>query len=184
MKTLVIIVLFATANLGTALFANPIEKPLAAPVDALQSQVEFHQNNVNALWQQYDLSVARIRNSIGNHAQLDRDETFFVGVYQKDIDNHVRVEESKKVITEIKARYAKARAQRSIQEARRIAVVQTQLKKALEREANALDKTKCAYADRVDSLAAFREVENYVNESIERVDMLLADSRQTTIATR
>ncbi len=184
MKTLVFIALFATANLGTTLFANPAENPKVVHIDDLQSKASFHQHNINALWNQYDLSVQRIRNSNGSHADLERDETFFVAVYQQDIDNNIRVEESKKIIAEIRTRYAKAHAQRSAQEARRIATLQTQLKKALEREAKALSKTKQAYADQTDTPAVFQEVENYVNESIARVDLLLADAPDTTIAVR
>lgn len=184
MKTLAIIALFITANLGTALFANPLEKPTSSNADALKSQVAFHQRNVSALWQQYDLRVQQIRNSVGNHAELERDEAFFVSVYQKDIDNNIRVEESKKAITEIKERYAKAHAKRSAEEARRIAALQTQLKKALTREAKALGKTKRNYADLAKTLPVFSEVEGYVNESIERADLLLADSDRTTIAAR
>src|SRR5690606_4341306 len=123
MKTLAIIALFITANLGTALFANPLEKPTSSNADALKSHVAFHQRNVSALWQQYDLRVQQIRNSVGNHAEL-------------------------------------------------------------EREAKALDKTKRNYSELAKTLHMFLEVEGYVNESIERVDLLLADSDRTTIAAR
>jgi len=182
MKTFVIITLFATANLGTALFANPIEKPTPT-VTVFKSQVAFHQTNVDALWKQYDLVVQRIRNSVGNHAVLERDEAFFVSVYQKDIDNNIRVEESRKALTEIKTQYARAHKKRSAEEARQIAALQNQLKKALKREAKALGKTKRTYADLANT-QPMQEVENYVNESIERVDMLLAESSKTTIATQ
>src|SRR5690606_11809196 len=111
-------------------------------------------------------------------------EVFFVSVYQKDIDNNVRVEESKKIIAEIKAQYAKAHAKRSVEEAQRIAFLQTQLKKALKREAKALDKTKRNYFDLAKALPLFLEVEGYVNDSIERADLLLADSDRTKIAAR
>jgi len=184
MKTLVIIALFATANLGTTLFAHPLKAPTAIHADDFKSKIAFHQNNISILWNQYDLSVQRIRNSAGSHAELERDEAYFVAVYQKDFDNNIRVEESKKIIAEIKAKYIKEHEQRSAQEARRMATLQTQLKNALEREANALSKTKEAYAGLTAIPAAFSEVENYVNESIERVNLLLADSPETTIAVR
>jgi len=184
MKTLVIIALFATANLGTSLFANPTETPDATPATAFKSQIAFHQFTISTFWKQYDLAVQRIRNSVGNHASLERDKAFFISVYQQDIDNDIRVEESKKAIADIKARYVSAHEKRSAKEALRIAALQIQLKNALKREAKALNKTKRTYADLANTLPVFAEVESYVNESIERVDMLLADSDEITIATR
>ncbi|SEL88706.1 hypothetical protein [Parapedobacter koreensis] len=196
MKTLAIIALFATANAGTAFFANATEKPAtvyivntdvnetAKRMEAFKSQVAFHEHNVSILWQQYNLEVQRIQNRAGSHADLDRDEKFFIGLYQQDIDNGLRVAQSQKAIAEIKARYAKAHEQRAAEEAHRIAAVQTLLKKELKREAKALNKTKDAYAGLAEALPLFMEVERYVNESIERAAMLLADSNEVTIAAR
>ncbi|MBK1440248.1 hypothetical protein JHJ32_09645 [Parapedobacter sp. ISTM3] len=196
MKTLAIITLFATANAGTTCFAHAADKPVAIhPItnevseltkrlEAFKSQVAFHERNVSVLWQQYDLAVQRIQNQTGSHADLARDEAFFVGVYQQDIDNGIRVEESQKAIAEIKVRYARAHEQRTAQEARHIAVLQTQLKKELKREAKALKKTKEAHASLAKTLPMLTEVEQYIHESIKRADMLLSDTHKTIIATR
>lgn len=196
MKTLAIITLFATANLGTTLFASTNEKPTAnytvtsgvtehaKRLEAFKSQVAFHQYNVEVLWNQYDLAMQSIRNSAGNHADLEREQAFFVGLYQKDVDNNIRVEESKVAITEINAKYAKAHKARSAEEALRIAALQKQLKVALNREAKALKKTKQANAALIAELPLFMEVEYYITESIRRADMLLADNNDTVAAVR
>lgn len=104
---------------------------------------------MEVLYNQYDLAEARIKTSRGNHAELDRDHKFFVGVYEQDIADGIRVEQSKKAIEEINARYAKLHAERDTYEAKAIAKLQKHLQVALKKEEKAYAKAKDALAETV-----------------------------------
>lgn len=195
MKTLTLTVLFAVANVGTTLANNAADQPTekhviavetpgqAKRVEAFKAQLGFHRRNVEALWNQYELAERRIRCSIGNHADLERDRAFFIGVYQWDIDNNIRVAESRKAIAEINAKYEKAHKKRSADEALRIAVLQNRLKAEFIREARALKKTKHAYAALADTVPMLVEVEQYIAQSINRAGLLTPNDGSIATAT-
>jgi len=145
MKTLVLSTLISLAALGNS-FAGPRNEPLSDKNDlkALKETMAFHEHNMEILYKQYDMAQARIQSSIGNHAELERDHQFFVKVYQQDIDKGIRIEQSKKAIEEIDARYVKLHAERNIYEEKKIARLQKQLKVALKKEAREFDKAKKA----------------------------------------
>ncbi|MBK1442303.1 hypothetical protein JHJ32_20060 [Parapedobacter sp. ISTM3] len=151
MKTFVLSTLISVAALGNS-FAG------TAPIDpsnekknatALKETAAFHQHNMVTLYNQYDLAEARIKTSRGNHAELDRDHKFFVGLYQQDIANGIRVEQSKKAIEEINARYAKLHAERDAYEAKEIAKLQKHLDVALKKEEKAFNKATKALSKTV-----------------------------------
>ncbi len=147
MKMFVLSTLISVAALGNSVAAtviDPVNERKSAPT--LKEAVAFHERNVSMLHNQYDLAVARIKASLGNHAELERDRTFFIGVFQQDIDNGIRVEQSKQAITDIEARYAKLRAKRDGYEAKEIAKVQRFLEAALKKEELEFAKAQRALA--------------------------------------
>ncbi|MGK6350524.1 hypothetical protein [Parapedobacter sp. DT-150] len=197
MKTFVLSTLIAVATAGNA-WANQVATPrldrigmierseTGERVDAFKSQMAFHQRNVAVLWNQYASAAERIRNSRGSHAELDRDRAFFAGVYQQDIDKGIRVDESKRAIADIEARYALAHVERDAYEAERIASLQAQLKTAMKKEAKKFMKAKRKNAELVNAelLPLVQEVEAYITQSIDRAEHLAAGDEQRVIAVR
>ncbi|MFC7523015.1 hypothetical protein ACFQRK_03620 [Parapedobacter sp. GCM10030251] len=145
MKTIVLSALISVAALGNSLASSPTDPSAEkSKVTVLKEAVAFHRYNMEVLHNQYDLAETRIKTSRGNHAELDREHKIFVGMYQQDIDQGIRVEQSKKAIAEINARYVKLHAERDAYEAKEIAKLQKQLEVALRKEAKEFNKAKKA----------------------------------------
>jgi|GEM_PF-460058 len=140
--------------------------------EAFKQTIAFHQRNVDALWEQYRLAETRIRESYGNHAELERDRVFFIGVYEQDIEKGVRVEESKKVIAQIEANYVKKHAQRDTYEKEQLTRLQSQLKTELLKEEKGFEKTKKRYAKLVneETKPLLQEADRHFAAAIERVN--------------
>ncbi|SEL74994.1 hypothetical protein [Parapedobacter koreensis] len=152
-------------------------------VEAFKQAIGFHERNVDVLWEQYGLAEARIRESRGNHAELDRDKDFFTGVYQEDINKGIRVDESKKAIEEIKAMYTEKHAQRDAYEKKEVTRLQAQLKAELNGEKKRFDKAKKKYAGLVneETLPLLRKAEEHFAKAIDRANSFPSD---TAIAAR
>ncbi len=150
MKTFVLSTFISVAALGNS-FAGTPNDPSADKnnITALKETVAFHGHNMEVLYKQYDLAEARIRTSQGNHAELDREHKFFVGLYQQDMENGIRVEQSKKAIAEINARYSKLHAERDAYEVKQIAKLQKQLEAALKKEEQEFNKANKALAQTI-----------------------------------
>ncbi len=149
MKTFVLSTLISVAALGNGFVANAAIDPSAdkSNVSALRQAEAAHQDNMITLYNQYDLAVARIKASRGNHAELASDRAFFVGVFQKDINNGIRVAESKKAIAELEARYAKLHKERDAFEAKAVANLQRHLAVARKKEDRAFAKAQKALTE-------------------------------------
>lgn len=181
MKSLILSVLICAA--GSSVAATSQVTGLKAPyrseitadqksAEAFKKQIAFHQQNINLLWHQYELEVARVKERPGNHAELDREEADVIRSYQQDIDNRVRVESGKKAIAEIADRYAKKHAQRDALENKEITKLRSLLKTALQKEMKALEASKRKYAnvENKQTLSFLQEVEQYLVQSIKRAD--------------
>ncbi len=193
MKTLVLNTLVAVAIAGNT-FANHTVQPVsyhgiatkeitepAKHIDAFKLQVSFHQQNVAVLWNQYDLAVARVKNSAGNHADLEKEKAHFINVYQKDIENGTRVTEGKAAITEIETMYEQKHADREAYEVKQIMKLQRFLKRELEREKKGFEKAKKSNAALInaETMPLLREVEHYFAQSMQQVDRLMEEGRDT-----
>ena len=143
MKTFVLSTLISVAALGNS-FAATITNPSTDKnsMSTLKEAENFYLYNIDVVYNQYRLAEAKIKASRGNHAELERDRQFFVSLYQQDIDNGVRVEQSKAAIAEIEDRYAKLHAERDAYEASEIAKLQRHLDKAVEKEEKVFAKSK------------------------------------------
>lgn len=184
MKSLVLSAIICATTAGVSLAGNgelPNDQKKTA---TFKSEIAFHQRNVDMLWNQYGLAEARIKQSHGNHAELDRDRAFFIGVYQKDIDNGIRIAQSKKAITEIEELYAKKRAQRDAYEKTKLARLQEQLRTELKREQKSFEKTckKNAHLINNETLPLLREAEHYLANAIDRANHF--NDSKATIAAR
>lgn len=153
-------------------------------VAAFKQVIAFHQRNVDVLWQQYQMAEVRIKESRGNHAELERDEAYFKGVYQQDIDRGVRVEESKRAIAEIETTYVKKHAQRDARERTEVVRLQGQLRAELNNEKKRFEKAKKQYAKLVneETLPLLEQAEEHFANAIDRANSF--DSADTTIAAR
>lgn len=153
-------------------------------VAAFKQVIAFHQRNVDMLWEQYRLAKARMKESRGNHAELDRDKAFFIGVYQQDIENGIRVEAAKKAIEEIEAIYAEKHAQRDAYESQQLAQLQAHLKSELKREKKRFEKAKKKYAALIneETLPLLREAEQHFTKAIARANSFV--NNEAIIAAR
>ncbi len=143
MKTFVLSALISVAALGNS-FAATANEPSnnKSSISTVKEAENRYLHNIEVVYNQYRLAEASVKTSPGNHAELEREHQFYVGVYQQDIDNGVRVEQSKAAIAEIEARYADLHAERTAYEAREIAKLQQHLDKAFKKEEKAFAKTK------------------------------------------
>src|SRR5690554_5620253 len=145
MKTLVL-----TALMGIALSnvsantSNPkLAKDPAATTtaldkktEALKAQIALHQWNVDAVWNQYDRAIADIKNKQGSVSDLLAQMNSLIGYYKDDIDQGIRIDDSKKAIAEIRATYGKKIEKQGKMEAKEIAKLQALLEAELDKEEN------------------------------------------------
>lgn len=153
-------------------------------IEALKSQLVFHQRNVTVLWSQYELAAEQIRNAGRNHAELERDKAYFISIYQADIAKNLRVEESKRAIVEIELRYERAHADRNAYEAKQLALLQAKLKAALNKETRAFEKVNRKNAKLLDTerRQMLQAAEAYFAQSNERAERLTTTADQQPIA--
>lgn len=155
-----------------------------ATINTFKQVIAFHQRNVDVLWEQYGLAEARIKGSRGSHAELDRDQAYFIAVYEQDIAKGVRVEESKEAISDIKASYAKKHAKRDAYEKVQLAKLQDQLLKELKDEQSRFARAKKKYADLVndETLPLLQAAEAHFAKAIERAKF--TNEPATSVAAR
>ncbi len=142
MKTLVLSILISVITIGSGFAANPSTNKTS--ISTLKDAEAVHKHNMDMLRNQYNQAEAKIKASRGNHAELERERQYFIGMYQQDIDNGVRVAQSKEAIAEIDIRYAKLHAEREAYETNEIAKLQRQMEKAVKKEEKAFAKAKHA----------------------------------------
>lgn len=111
-------------------------------IGELEDKLNFQKKTLEVLWQQYDLALAHIKNSRGNHTELDTDYTFFSNVYKKDIREGRNVKEAEKTLEELKNIYEKKHALRNEQEQAKISELNNQMEKKIKKEIAALKKVK------------------------------------------
>ena len=192
MKSIVLSAMICAVAVGTSVANTQVDSPVRdvkkehvndqESLVAFKQVIAFHQRNVDVLFSQFDMAKEQICESRGSHADLDRDKAFFIEVYQKDIDNGVRVEASKRAIAEIEAKYAEKHEERDAYEAARLAKLQNQLRAELKREQKQFKKAKRKYAGFVneETLPLLQEVEQYFANAIDRAEH--ADADHMTIA--
>jgi len=153
-------------------------------VTAFKQVIAFHQRNVDVLFQQFEIAKDQVRDSRGSHADLEHDKAFFINVYQKDIDQGIRVEASKKAIAEIETLYVQKHEERDAYEATRLARLQDQLGAELKREQKQFKKAKRKYAGFVneETLPLLQKVEQYFAKAIDQAKN--GDADHMTIAAR
>lgn len=194
MKSLVMSAILCAATVGSSVAStytasHTTEHRTERTIDqktvaAFKELIGFHRRNVTVLWNQYGLAEARIRETRGNHAELNRDKAFFVGVYQQDINKGIRVEQSKKAIAEIEAMYIEKHAQRNAYEHKEIAKLQAMLQLELQKEKKKFDKAKKRNAALIndETLPLLREAEAQFSEAIARANSL--DTLSAAVAAR
>ncbi|MEC3880804.1 hypothetical protein [Parapedobacter sp. 10938] len=196
MKSLVLSAMICAAAVGTSVARTNVNMNLPSEkikkehtvdqksVAAFKQVIAFHQRNVDVLFNQFEIAKEHVRESRGSHADLDRDEAFFIQVYQADIDKGLRVEASKKAIAEIEAMYTKKHEARDAHEAERLAKLRSQLQTELEKERKQFKKAKRKFAGFVneETLPLLKKAEQYFARAIDRAEN--ADVDHMTVAVR
>src|SRR5690554_814441 len=103
---------FSSPSAATMLSSSKASPDSVQRMDAFKQQLTFHQRNIDMLWHQYALSLERIANAKGSHAELNREQARLTEGYKNDIKQGVRVAESEKAIEKIVAKYARKHARR------------------------------------------------------------------------
>ena len=194
MKSLVLSAMICAAAVGTSVASTYVADPAGKvttehaiedkSVAAFKKVIAFHERNVEVLFNQFEITREEIRESRGNHADLERDKAFFIKVYQEDIDAGVRVEASKRAIAEIEDLYAKKHKERDAYEEAELAKLRDQLCTELKREQRQFKKAKREYAGFVneETLPLLQKAEQYFADAINRARN--ADADHMTIAAR
>lgn len=159
MKTLVVTALMglsiATANANPVNPVNPaapaketsavIDKQTQAFIDDI-AMIEWH---IDATWQQYDLAVAAIKSKPGSVQDLQAQMNALLTYYHDDIDQGIRLQDSRNAIAEINAMYSKKIDKQAKIEAKQVARLQKLMGLEIEREENELDALVKAHAAHV-----------------------------------
>ncbi|MFB2120773.1 hypothetical protein [Parapedobacter sp. 2B3] len=194
MKSIVLSAMICAAAVGTSVANTSVSRPAEKvkkehindqmSVAAFKQVIAFHQRNVDVLFHQFEIAKGQVRESRGNHADLERDKAFFVKVYQDDIDQGVRVEASKRAIAEIETMYTKKHEERDAYEAAQLAKLKEQLRVELKREQKQFKKAKRKYAGFVneETLPLLQKVEQYFAKAIDQAQY--ADADHMVIAAR
>ena len=179
MKSFVLSAMICAAAVGTSMASTNGTLPEKRKKEQVSDQqrvaafkqvIQFHQHNVDVLFNQFELAKKRIRQSHGCHADLEREKASFIEIYQNDIDQGVRVEASKKAIEEIQVLYADKHSQRDAYETEQIAKLQARLQAELERERKHFQKTKRKYAGVItdEVLPLLTQATQYFAKAIDR----------------
>ena len=195
MKTLVLSALISAAAMGNSMatttsIVNPNKGNNTETIDDQKSidvfkdQIDFHKKNVDVLWNQYDLAKARIQQSRGNHAELEREKTHFISLYKADIAKGIRVEQSKKAIAEIESIYAQKHAERDALENKQIARLQAHLKAEFRKEEKKFNASKKKYAKLVNAQTQpfINQAEQHFAQSAQRVEKLISETATSMAA--
>lgn len=186
MKTLVLSGLIAIATTGNT-FANHLVEPTTYKkelaiaeknIDEFKLQIAFYQKIIDVLWNQYNLSVVRIHNSKGSLKELEDDRTYFLTIHQQNIQKGTAVEESKKSIIKIERKFKKDVSRREAYEAKEITRLQSLVKKELMLAKSKFEKMKKSNKELVDNstLPMLQMVDQYLSQSIERIDRFAGDN--------
>lgn len=153
-------------------------------VEAFKGEIAFHRRNLAVLWDQYQRMEAKIKSGPGNHADLERDKAFFIGVYKADIAKGVRVEQSKQAIAELEANYTKKHQERDAYENAKLARLQVLLKQELQHEQKRFEKMKKKNASLIndETLPLLVEAEQLFITAIQRADSI--NNTSTSMAAR
>lgn len=186
MKTLVLSGLIAIATTGNT-FANRLVEPTTYKkelaiaeknIDEFKLQIAFYQKTIDVLWNQYNLSVARIHNSKGSLKELEDDRTYFLTIHQQNIQKGTAVEESKKSIIKIERKFKKDVSRREAYEAKEITRLQSLVKKELMLAKSKFEKMKKNNKELINNntLPMLQMVDEYLSQSIERIDRFAGDN--------
>lgn len=195
MKMLVLSALISAAAMGNNMAAtNPTVIPSKSNntetiddqknIDKFKDQLAFHQNNVDVLWNQYELAKARIQQSRGSHQELESEKSYFISLHQQDIDKGIHVEQSKKAIVELTNTYAKKHADRDAIESRQITQLQAQLKAELRREERKFRTFKKKNAKLVNEQTQpfITEADQHFAQSAQRIEKLTSETPTSVAA--
>lgn len=167
----------ATANETTITLPKENNKEVAGndkKIELFKQRIAAHQWNVDVLWSQYKLEEDRIRKGPGSLVDLEKEKAYFIKVYQQDIAEGIRVEESRKAIAEIEAEYAKKYATQEATENKQIAKLQSLLESELKKEEKSFNALKKRNAKLVNEQteSLIREAEQHFAQSAERFNTL------------
>lgn len=162
MKTLVLTALMGVSVATTNANVKPADAEPAritaeapAAIDqhtqAFIERIALHQWYVNTVWQQYDQAVATIKNKVGSVKDLQTQMNTLIKYYQDDIDQGVRLQDSRKAIDEVYALYTKKINKQAKVEAKQITRLQALLGIELEREENDFEALVKANSDQINA---------------------------------
>lgn len=187
MKTLILTALMgatiATANAHVNLRSQGPAAPInmeetTVPIDQ-QTQVfmdgiALHQLNIDRAWEQYGRVVESIASKPGSVSALQSQMQTLIQYYQDDIDQGLRLEDSRKAIAEIEKMYSKKIAKQAKAENRQLARLQTLLSRELDREEREFHALKKAHAEQINEHTAplIRSIERQLSNSSLRMEAL------------
>jgi|GEM_PF-3815428 len=196
MKTFVLSGLIATATIGNN-FAHEVhgfykhdDKDKKEWVEVqkretnIKEQVAFYQWRINLLWNQYERVIEQVRNSKGNQKELEENRTYFLNVYQQNLQQGVAVEESKKSIARLERQFRKDLVKRRKYELTEIARLRASLKRELLAEERKFEIMKKKNADLTSGKIRreLQHIEDYFAQSKRRIEQAEKDKEISIVA--
>lgn len=156
MKTLVLSALLGasltTASANTNSSATVIETVAKdKKTEELKSQIALLQWKIDVVWDQYYRAVENIKDKRGGVADLMSQMNNLIRYYHDDIDQGLRVSDSKRAIAEIREMYGKKIEKQRKAEAKEIARMQALLQGELRQEEIGFIKLKRTHAAQIDA---------------------------------
>lgn len=157
MKTLVLSALLGATLTTASAHINP---PAAATettvakdrkTEELKTQIGLLQWNVDIVWDQYERATDNIKNTRGGVSDLLAQMNSLISYYQDDIDQGIRISDSKNAIAEIREMYSSKIEKQRKAESKQIAKLQTLLQAKLRKEEKTFNKLKRTHADQINA---------------------------------
>ncbi len=180
MKTLVLSALLgatlttASAHMPTPAAAAETTVARDRKTEELKMQIGLLQWNVDVVWDQYDRAVDNIKNKRDGVSDLLAQMNRLIQYYQDDIEQGVRISDSKKAITEIREMYASKIEKQRKAEAKQIGKLQSLLQARLRQEEKRFNKLKRTHADQINAQTEplVRATERQFAQSSARIEAL------------
>lgn len=160
MKTLVLTALMGltlantnanTNSDGVDAAAQTVSVAIDRQTQHLIDQVAMIEWHVDAAWQQYDRAVAAIDAKPGSVKDLQSQMHALIKFYQDDIDQGIRLQDSRKAIDEIYAMYTKKINKQAKVESKKIARLQNLLGLEIGRGEQELEALVAAYSSSINA---------------------------------
>lgn len=179
MKTLLIAALLGTSLLSAQANGSTLNNKLSATAavantkthtnyeEELKQKIEVQLYNLEMLQSQFKTAQQAIRNSKGNHTEIDKDYEYFYGLLNNDTNNGKTNAESEKAVQRLKKEYARKHKNRAAAELKEQKALANNMQRELQEHARQLKylKAKCKKQLNEESTPSLEKLAGKIEES-------------------